>query len=43
MDEKQVWLVLGIEPTKNEEEIKQAYRSKLVNVNPEDDRKGSSV
>lgn len=40
MDEKQVWLVLGIEPTKNEEEIKQAYRSKLVNVNPEDDPEG---
>ena len=37
MDEKQVWLVLETEATKDEEEIKRAYRQKLVRTNPEDD------
>ena len=40
MDEKQIWLVLGIEATKEEEEIKQAYRSRLVSTNPEEDPEG---
>lgn len=31
-----IWKILGIEPTKDTEVIKKAYRSKLVNVNPED-------
>ena len=40
MDEKQIWLVLGIEATKEEDEIKQAYRSRLVSTNPEEDPEG---
>ena len=40
MDEKQIWLVLGIEATKEEEEIKQAYRGRLVSTNPEEDPEG---
>ena len=40
MDEKQVWLVLETEATKDEEEIKRAYRQKLVRTNPEDDPEG---
>lgn len=35
-----IWKILGIEPTKDENELKTAYRSKLVGVNPEDDAKG---
>ena len=40
MDEKQIWLVLETEPTKEEERIKQAYRKKLARTNPEDDPEG---
>lgn len=40
MDEKQVWLVLETEATKDEEAIKMAYRQKLVRTNPEDDPEG---
>ena len=40
MDEKQIWLVLETEPTKEEEQIKQAYRKKLARTNPEDDPEG---
>ena len=40
MDEKQIWLVLETEPTKEEEQIKQAYRRKLARTNPEDDPEG---
>lgn len=35
-----IWKILGIEPTKDENELKAAYRNKLVGVNPEDDAKG---
>ncbi len=35
-----VWDVLGIEPTNDEKIIKNAYRGKLVFVNPEDDVEG---
>lgn len=34
------WDILGIEPTKEEERIKDAYRAKLPSVNPEDDEEG---
>ena len=34
------WEILGIEPTKEEELIKEAYRAKLPSVNPEDDEEG---
>lgn len=40
MDEKQVFLILGIEKTKDEEVIKNAYRLKLMSVNPEDNPEG---
>jgi len=36
MDEKIVWQTLNIEPTKDENQIKNAYRKELVNNNPED-------
>ncbi|CUH93366.1 J domain-containing protein [Herbinix luporum] len=38
--DKKIWEVLGIEETKDEEKIIQAYRDKLIAVNPEDDAKG---
>lgn len=31
-----IWDILGIEPTKDEDQIKKAYRTKLVHANPED-------
>lgn len=34
------WIVLGIKKTKDENAVKQAYRNKLGNVNPEDDSEG---
>lgn len=34
------WEILGIEPTKEEERIRDAYRAKLPHVNPEDDQEG---
>lgn len=40
MKEKEAFLILGIELTKEEAAIKQAYRKKLVSVNPEDDQEG---
>lgn len=40
MEEKQIWRILGIEATKDENLIKQAYRNKLISVNPEDDPEG---
>lgn len=40
MDSKNIWDVLGIKETKNEEEIRKAYRDKLVYVNPEDNPEG---
>ncbi len=35
MDVRKIFQILGIEETKDEEQIKQAYRNKLVTVNPE--------
>lgn len=35
-----IWMILGIEETKDKEEIKKAYRMKLTMVNPEDDPDG---
>ncbi len=35
-----IWKVLGIEPTKDEEVIRDAYHTKLHDVNPEDDAEG---
>ena len=35
-----IWKILGIEETKDEEIIKNAYRDKLRFVNPEDDQEG---
>lgn len=40
MDEKLAFAVLEISETKDENEIKTAYRKKLVQTNPEDDPKG---
>ncbi len=35
-----IWKILGIEATKNEEQIRSAYRERLRDVNPEDDQEG---
>lgn len=35
-----IWFILGIEQTKDLERIRDAYREKLVQVNPEDDPEG---
>lgn len=35
-----IWFILGIEQTKDLEKIRDAYREKLVQVNPEDDPEG---
>lgn len=40
MELKEIWDILNVGETKDEEEIKQAYRNKLVSVNPEDDAEG---
>ncbi|MBO4591291.1 MAG: hypothetical protein J5684_01855 [Eubacterium sp.] len=40
MDKIEVWGILGIDPTTDEEELKTAYRTQLVKVNPEDDPEG---
>lgn len=40
MDEKRAFAILGIEKTKEENRIKDAYRAKLRLVNPEDDPEG---
>ncbi|MBR6404299.1 MAG: hypothetical protein IKS48_13030 [Eubacterium sp.] len=40
MDKIEIWGVLGIDPTTDEEELKTAYRTQLVKVNPEDDPEG---
>ena len=40
MNEKQIWSILEIEPTDDVEAIREAYRVKLVNTNPEDDQEG---
>lgn len=35
-----IWKILEIEETKDKDKLKKAYRSKLVNVNPEDNPEG---
>ncbi|MCR5517835.1 MAG: tetratricopeptide repeat protein [Lachnospiraceae bacterium] len=40
MDKKMVWHILGIAETTDEAAIKNAYREKLVDCNPEDDPEG---
>lgn len=40
MTEGQVWSILSIKETKDKDIIKNAYREKLLNVNPEDDPEG---
>ena len=40
MNEKEIFLILGIEPTREEEKIKAAYRNQLVKVNPEENAEG---
>lgn len=40
MEQYLIWKVLGIEETKDEEEIRRAYRDKLSGVNPEEDQAG---
>ncbi len=40
MNTVEMWQVLDIEPTKDEEKIVAAYRTKVVTVNPEDDQDG---
>lgn len=40
MDKSTIFSILRIEPTKSEDEIKHAYRSLLVEVNPEDNPEG---
>ena len=40
MEQYLIWKILGIEETKDEEEIKSAYRDKLSGVNPEEDQAG---
>ena len=40
MKEEKAWAILGIEPTDDADIIRDAYRSKLVDTNPEDDPEG---
>lgn len=40
MDKRQIFRILEINETNNEEELKNAYRAKLVKTNPEDDPEG---
>ena len=40
MNTVEMWQVLDMEPTKDEDLIVNAYRSKVVTVNPEDDQEG---
>lgn len=40
MDEALVWKVLGLEPTKDETQLKNRYHELLRTVNPEDDAEG---
>ncbi len=40
MEQRRIFEILGIEETKEEEEIRAAYRRKLVSVNPEDNPEG---
>ena len=40
MLKEDIWKILGIEPTVDEEKIRSAYRAAVVKVNPEDDPEG---
>ncbi len=40
MKTEEIFYILGIEPTKDEKVIKDAYRKKLAHTNPEDDPEG---
>lgn len=40
MDKQQIFYTLGIEETTDKDQLKQAYRKKLVGTNPEDDPEG---
>ena len=40
MDEALIWKILGLEPTRDEEQIKARYHELLLGVNPEDDPEG---
>ena len=40
MESRRIFEILGIDETKDEEQIKAAYRGKLVSVNPEDNPEG---
>ncbi len=40
MTVEEIFFILGIEKTKDEKQIKDAYRSKLIITNPEDDQEG---
>jgi len=40
LDKKDIWKALEIAETSNEDDIRQAYRKRLVFVNPEDDEEG---
>ena len=40
MEKQEIWSILGIKPSKDENEIKEAYRKELVKYNPEDDQAG---
>ncbi|SFR55793.1 tetratricopeptide repeat protein [Anaeromicropila populeti] len=40
MENSRIWDILGLEKTKDQNRIKQAYREKLVQVNPEDNPEG---
>ena len=40
MEKNRIFEILGIGETKEEREIKKAYREKLVTVNPEDNPEG---
>lgn len=40
MQKNEIWEILGIAPTDDVELIKEAYRSQLLNTNPEDDQEG---
>ena len=40
MSVQEIFEILGIEPTRDEESIRAAYRSRLTSVNPEDDQQG---
>ena len=42
MKDKEIWKTLKLEPTKNEDDIVNAYRSLVVTVHPEEDPEGCS-